>query len=92
MMRDKLELLFSEYKRHGSKRNRAAQMQRVRAVMQHVGVYHPEQLGNDHIYDFYRYLALNETAERTIYYYWLALCVLWQLLKRPKKPPKPLWY
>jgi hypothetical protein len=90
-MIDKLELLFSEYKRHGSKRNRAAQMQRVRAVMRHAGVYHPEQLGNRQVLDFFRYLFERGKSDRTQYYYWLALKVVWQLLKRPNMPPKPIW-
>lgn len=89
---DKLELLFSKYKRRGSKKNRTAQMQRVRAVMRHAGVYHPEQLGNKHVYLFYRNLVMKDASARTAYYYYLALCILWDLLKRPNKPPKPLWF
>lgn len=89
---DKLELLFSKYKRKGSKKNRTAQMQRVRAVMCHAGVYHPEQLGNRHVYLFYRDLVMKDASARTAYYYYLALCILWELLKRPNKPPKPLWF
>jgi hypothetical protein len=86
---NKTDRLLSLYKRKGGKENRAEQVTRIKAVLRHAHVSDPYQLGNKQIISFYKYLREKKTAPRTIYYYYLAICVLYELLGR-KEPPKPL--
>lgn len=85
---DKLDKLLNLYARKGGKANRKEQIGRVRHVMKVSGVLVPEQLGNRHIIEFWKSCRAKETSQRTQYYYWLALCVLYDALNR-KEPPKP---
>jgi hypothetical protein len=86
---NKTDRLLSLYKRKGGKENRAEQVTRIKAVLRHAHVNDPYQLGNKQVIDFYKYLRSKNTSERTIYYYYLALRVLYELLGR-KEPPKPI--
>ena len=85
---DKIDKLLNLYARKGGKANRREQIGRIRAVLDFSGITNPEQLGNKHIVSFYKHLREKKSSQRTQYYYWLALCVLYEVLGR-KEPPKP---
>jgi hypothetical protein len=86
---NKTDRLLSLYARRGGKENRAEQVTRIKAVLRHANISDPYQLGNKQIIAFYAHLRAKEAAPRTIYYYYLALRVLFDLMGR-KEPPKPL--
>jgi hypothetical protein len=86
---NKTDRLLSLYGRKGGKKNRAEQVTRIKAVLSYAKISDPYQLGNKHVIDFYKYLREKKTAPRTIYYYYLAICVLYELLGR-SEPPKPI--
>jgi hypothetical protein len=85
---NKTDRLLSLYSRKGGKENRAEQVTRIKSVLRHAKTKDPYQLGNKQVIDFYKYLRAKKTSERTIYYYYLALRVLFELMGR-KEPPEP---
>jgi hypothetical protein len=89
-MSKKTDQLLSIYSRKGGKENRAEQVTRIKAVLRHSNISDPYQLGNKQIISFYKYLREKKTSERTIYYYYLAIGVLFKLMDR-KEPPKPFF-
>jgi hypothetical protein len=87
---NKTDRLLSLYSRKGGKKNRKEQVTRIKSVLCHPKISDPYQLGNKQIIAFYKYLREKKTSERTMYYYYLAICVLYDLLGR-KEPPKPFF-
>lgn len=87
-MISKTDKLLSLYSRKGGKENRAEQVTRIKAVLRHANLSDPYQLGNRQIIAFYTHLRAKKASQRTIYYYYLAISTLYELLGR-KKPPEP---
>lgn len=87
-MISKTDRLLSLYSRKGGKENRKEQVTRIKSVLKHANISDPYQLGNKQIISFYGHLRAKEASPRTIYYYYLAICVLYELLGRGK-PPEP---
>lgn len=86
-----LNALTHSYVRKGSKANRRRQVQRMHIFVDWVASQEAlgslERLGKRHVILFWQ--AHRHLSENTRYRYWLALCVLWQLLERTDKPPRP---
>ena len=80
------------YLRHGGKTSRRAMVKRLIAILEDIqqheqGVRQPPQVGRAHLH---RYWARhNALAERTLGDHWYATCLLWTLLDRAGKPPRP---
>lgn len=89
-MISKTDRLLSLYSRKGGKENRSEQVTRIKAVLRHANISDPYQLGNKQIIAFYEYLRAKEASSRTMYYYYLAISSLYELLGRGK-PPEPLY-
>lgn len=87
-MISKTDKLLSLYSRKGGKENRAEQVTRIKAVLRHANISDPYQLGNRQIIAFYGHLRDKEASPRTIYYYYLSISTLYELLGRGK-PPEP---
>lgn len=87
-MISKTDRLLSLYSRKGGKENRREQVTRIKAVLRHANLSDPYQLGNRQIIAFYTHLRAKKASQRTIYYYYLAITTLYELLGMGK-PPEP---
>ena len=83
--------LSRRYVSKGSKENRRRQLRRILLFVEWLETQEPgrdlAQLGKRHIINFWQ--AHRHLTDKTRYEYWLALCVLWKLMEKPGKPPRP---
>ena len=79
------------YVRKGSKENRRRQVKKMEIVIRWIESNEKlgglDQLGKRQIVTFWR--AHENLSEKTRYNYWLALCALFELMRRTDTPPKP---
>lgn len=79
------------YVRHGGKKNRRQQIQRLVNACEWIAVHHRisriEQIGKRQIIDFYRHHR--QLAPATLMGYFYAFAELWRWLDRPGEPPRP---
>lgn len=78
---------IKKFKKHGGKQNRNDLVRKMEKVYEFNGVYHLDQLGKNHIIEFYK--ANRNLSERTMMQYFYALQKLYSLLGRNYLPPKP---
>lgn len=83
--------LSYRYVSKGSKENRRKQLRRMLLFVKWVETQEPvgnlARLGKRHIINFWQ--AHRRLSDKTRYDYWLAFCVLWKLMDKPGKPPRP---
>lgn len=73
------------YAAKGSKASRRATVRRVRRFIDFCQ--RPaEQVGRRQVHEFYEQNAFSPSTQRSYYY---AICLLWRLLGRSRKPPMP---
>lgn len=73
------------YAAKGSKASRRATVRRVRRFIDFCQ--RPaEQIGRRQVHEFYEQEAFSPSTQRNYYY---AICLLWRLLRRTRKPPMP---
>ena len=69
----------------GGKTHRRRQLRRIEEFVQWCGC-PPAQIGKRHVYEFLEAKTDRPTTARD---YWYAIALLWRVLGRPGKPPKP---
>ena len=80
------EFRFRLYARKGGKRSRRQTVDRIRRFLTESQA-RPEQIGKRHVYEFFeRHADFSVTTQRDYYY---AIRLLWRLLGRDSRPPKP---
>ena len=88
---DRVEIKMNSYKRHGGKRYRAKQCNRIRAVLQHAKVGCITQLGSKHVIRFYEHLRAENMTFKTQMAYFYAIASAYKEIGRPKEPPRPIF-
>lgn len=89
MQRELIELA-EVYLRHGSKQHRRRKIKNLATALEDIrqhekGVHSVFQIGRKHISNYYRrHPNYSETTKRDKYYLFV---LLWNLLRRPGKPP-----
>lgn len=81
-----------DYVRKGSKASRRKTVTRMIDITKNIaanehGVKRPTQIGKAHIRRYYR--RHEHLSDRTLMDHYYAIKHLWELLDRPKPPPKP---
>lgn len=89
---NQIDKLAHQYKRHGGKRNRDQQVQRLKTgcrwIAHHHRLTHLDQIGRRQIIDFYSSHRATLTY-KTLTGYFYAFMVLWGWLGRSSEPPRP---
>jgi hypothetical protein len=92
MLRLVLEVLelTHGYVRHGGKRNRRQQRDRMVTFAEFaasMGARSLGQVGGRHVIEYWR--RHRSLSPSTAYNHWLAICTLWELAGKAGKPPRP---
>lgn len=86
---DRIEILARKYKKHGGKKSRRNQVQKIRKFLAFTGLppARVNEVGRRQIIRFFK--AHSDYSDRTLYDYWLAFKHLYTWLGRAEIPPKP---
>jgi hypothetical protein len=82
--------LADTYVAKGGKMNRRKQRSRMLSFAKHcagMGESQLGQLGERHVIEYWR--ENRELSDAVLYQHWLAIRELWQMIRKPKDPPRP---